>query len=210
MESLLTSCEFTMAVKQGYIYILKHPSDETLIKVGMTTRNVEQRIKEHNTQLDKAVGKLVKATGQEWVLYDSFPVEDTYNAEAAFWQRPPWTEIPFRGKEELIRLIGGLDWSWVEEGIEAARSAGVRSDISKPPIPTPSPKTNAESYHEQLSGIGISPVKGYGNGITKVWFSCANNHFFKLDSKALCRFLACPLCEPSKFDDYTLNRVEYE
>jgi predicted GIY-YIG superfamily endonuclease len=199
-----------MAVKAGYIYILKHPSDETLIKVGMTTRNVEQRIKEHNTQFDKAAGLIVKNTGQEWVLYDSIQVEDTYNAESAFWQRSPWTEIPFRGKQELIKLSGALDWSWVQDGIEAAKSAGVRDDISKPPIPKDAPKTGSQSYHNQLLETGLSPVKGYGNGIAKVWFSCANSHVFKLDSKTLCRFLACPLCEPSKFDDYTLNRVEYE
>ncbi len=33
-----------MAVKAGFIYVLIHPSDERLIKVGMTSRSPEVRL----------------------------------------------------------------------------------------------------------------------------------------------------------------------
>ena len=79
-----------MAAKAGFIYVLIHPSDPNLIKVGMTTRNLETRLKEHNTQFDKAAGKVVEATGQKWVIKEFFPVEDTYNAENAFFHRSPF------------------------------------------------------------------------------------------------------------------------
>jgi hypothetical protein len=84
-----------MAVKSGFLYVLTHPSDPYLIKVGMTTRNPEVRLKEHNSQFDKAAGKVVKATGQEWVIKEIFAVEDTYNAESAFFHRSPLTESPY-------------------------------------------------------------------------------------------------------------------
>jgi hypothetical protein len=51
----------------------------------MTTRSPNLRLREHNTQFDKVAGKVVEATGQEWILKEFCAVEDTYNAESAFF-----------------------------------------------------------------------------------------------------------------------------
>jgi hypothetical protein len=199
-----------MAVKPGFIYVLIHPSDPNLIKVGMTTRNPEVRLKEHNTHFDKAAGKVVEATGQDWVIKEFFPVEDVYNAETAFYYRYPLTDIPVgRGRSEVLKLSGDvITWDWVQEGLELAKSIGVRRDTSQPPIPKPKPKKGAKWIESQLKDSGLRPFKGFGNGITKVEFECSEGHIFKLDGLTLVRFPFCPICEPEKFDAYTLRRVE--
>ena len=37
----------------GYLYVLSHPSDKNLFKVGVTRRKALIRLAEHNTQLEK-------------------------------------------------------------------------------------------------------------------------------------------------------------
>jgi hypothetical protein len=170
-----------MGVKAGYIYVLTHPSETDLIKVGMTIRSPEVRLKEHNTQFDKAAGKVVKETGLEWSIKEYFEVEDTYNAENAFFQRPPLTEIPGALGNELIRLDEEfVTWDWVAAGLEAASKVGIRKDTSEPPTPKPKPYRGAKWIESQLDGTGLTPIKGCGNGITKVWFKCTNGHIFKI------------------------------
>lgn len=199
-----------MAVQAGFIYVLTHPSDPNLIKVGMTTRSPQVRLKEHNTQYDKAAGKIVEATGQEWVLKEFFAVEDTYNAESAFFHRSPLTEIPYALSDELLKLHDRfITWDWVNEGLEVAKSAGIRRDTSQAPIPKPKPKKGAEWIESQLKGSGLIPLKGCGNGITKVAFECPKGHVFKISGRSLVRFPFCPVCEPEQFDAYTLRRVEF-
>jgi len=198
-----------MAVKAGYIYVLTHPSDKYLLKVGMTTRSPHVRLKEHNTQLDKAAGKVVEATGQDWVIKEYFEVEDTYNAESAFFQRSPLTEIPYALGNELLKLDDRhMNWDWVNEGLEAARSIGIRCNTSQPPNPKPKPKRGAQWIETQLEGSGLKPINGCGNGITKVAFECHEGHIFKISGRSLIRFPYCPVCEPERFDAYTFRRVE--
>ena len=199
-----------MAVKAGFIYVLIHPSDAYLIKVGMTSRSPQVRLKEHNTQFDKAAGKVVQATGEEWILKEFFAVEDTYNAESAFFHRSPLTEIPYALSDELLKLDDKfLNWDWVNEGLELAKSVGVRRDISKAPIPKPKPKRGAKWIEASLRDSGLKPLKGFGNGITIVAFECPQRHVFKISGYCLARFPFCPICEPYKFDAYTLRRVEF-
>lgn len=199
-----------MAVNAGFIYVLTHPSDQYLIKVGMSTRSPEIRLREHNSQFDKAAGKVVEATGQEWILKEYFEVEDTYNAENAFFQRSPLTEVPGLLANELIKLDDKyITLEWVKEGLEAARRIGIRKDTSQPPIPKPKPKKGAQWIESQLEGSGLKPIKGYGNGITKVAFKCPKGHIFKISGRLLINTSFCPACEPEKFDAYTLRRIEF-
>lgn len=199
-----------MAVNAGFIYILTHPSNQYLIKVGMTTRSPEIRIREHNSQFDKAAGKIVEATGQEWILKEYFEVEDTYNAESAFFQRSPLTEVPGLLANELIKLDDKyITWEWVKEGLEAARRIGIRKDTSQSPIPKSKPKKGAQWIESQLEGSGLKPIKSYGNGITKVSFECPKRHIFKISGRLLVNTPFCPTCEPGKFDAYTLRRIEF-
>ncbi len=199
-----------MAVNSGFIYVLIHPSDPYLIKVGMTTRSPQIRLREHNTQFDKDAGRIVESTGKEWVLKEYFEVEDTYNAESAFFQRSPLTELPGTLSNELIKLDDKcVTWSWVYEGLEAARTIGIRKDTSQPPTPKPKPKKGSAWIKAQLEGSGLKPVKGYGNGITKVAFECSGGHIFKISGYLLIRFPFCPVCEPEKYDAYAFRRVEF-
>lgn len=202
-----------MAVKPGFIYVLIHPSDPNLIKVGMTTRKPKVRLKEHNTQFDKAAGRIVRDTGQDWVIKEFFTVKDVYNAESVFYDRGPLNFPAFgigRGdRTEIIKLIdgGGITWDWVQEGLELAKSIGVRRDTSQPPKPKPKPKKGSEWIKNQLKDSGLKPLKGFG-GIQKVEWMCSEGHIFKLDGSTLVRFPFCPICNPEKFDAYTLRRVE--
>lgn len=199
-----------MALKAGFIYVLIHPSNPNLIKVGMTTRNPEVRLNEHNAQFDKAAGKLVEATGKKWVIKEFFAVEDTYNAESAFFHRSPLTEIPYALSDELLKLDDKfITWDWVNQGLELAKSVGIRRDTSQAPIPKSKPIKGAQWIETQLKDSGLKPVKGFGNGITKVAFECLKGHVFKLDGRTLVRFPFCPVCKPERFDAYTLRRVEY-
>jgi hypothetical protein len=199
-----------MAVQAGFIYVLTHPSDQNLIKVGMTTRSPQVRLKEHNTQFDKAAGKVVEATGQEWIIKEFFAVEDTYNAESAFFHRSPLTELPYALSNELLKLDDGfITWDWVNEGLEVAKSVGIRRDTSQAPIPKPQPKKGAQWIESQLKDSGLRPLKSFGNGITKVAFECPKGHVFKISGRSLVRFPFCPVCEPEQFDAYTLRRVEF-
>jgi hypothetical protein len=199
-----------MAVKPGFIYVLTHPSDSKLVKVGITTRNPKIRLKEHNTQFEKAAGKIVEESGQEWVIKECHAVEDTYNAESAYYQRSPLTEFAGGLKDEVMKLDGHIfTWDWVTEGLEAAKKAGIRSDPSQAPIPKPKPKKGAQWIEEQLEGSGLKSLNGCGNGITKVAFECPMGHLFKISGRLLVNFPFCPVCEPERFDAYTLRRVEY-
>jgi hypothetical protein len=199
-----------MAVQAGFIYVLTHPSDQNLIKVGMTTRSPQVRLKEHNTQFDKAAGKVVEATSQEWIIKEFFAVEDTYNAESAFFHRSPLTEIPYALSDELLKIDDRfITWDWVNEGLEVAKSVDIRRDTSQAPIPKSKPKKGAQWIESQLKGSGLTPLKGCGNGITKVAFECPKGHVFKISGRSLVRFPFCPVCEPEQFDAYTLRRVEF-
>ena len=198
-----------MAVKSGFIYVLTHPSDPYLIKVGMTTRSPNVRLQEHNTQFDKVVGKVVETTGQEWILKEFCAVEDTYNAKSAFFHRSPLTELPYMLGDELVILDDEyMNWDWVNEGLEIAKAVGVRKDTSQPPIPKPKPKRGAKWIEAALRDSDLMPLKGYGNGITKVSFKCSQSHIFRIAGCNIVRFPFCPVCEPERFDEYTLRRVE--
>ena len=175
----------------------------------MTTRSPNVRLREHNTQFDKVVGKVVEATGQEWILKEFCAVEDTYNAESAFFHRSPLTELPYHLSNELVTLGDGeMNWDWVHEGLEIAKAVGIRKDTSQPPIPNPIPKRGAKWIEAALRDSDLMPLKGYGNGITKVSFKCSQSHIFRIAGCNIVRFPFCPVCEPERFDEYTLRSVE--
>ena len=139
-----------MSVKSGFVYVLIHPSDSNIIKVGMTTRHPKIRLKEHNTQFDKAAGKIVETTGQEWAIKEFFTVKDVYNAESAFYDRSPFNSPQFGigrgGRTEIIKLIdgGGITWDRVQEGLKLAKTVGIRRDLSQSPKIKPKPKKGSE------------------------------------------------------------------
>jgi hypothetical protein len=100
--------------RDGYLYILRHPSlnfsdwglreGEYLYKVGVTTRTVEIRLKQHNKDFTKAAGKVVQETGHAWELQDVIAVQDVYSAEKLFWGHTKLADMPFLGGVELAPM----------------------------------------------------------------------------------------------------------
>ena len=98
----------------GYLYILRHPcrifsdygveDDEHLFKIGVTTRAVNIRLKQHNTDFKKHAGKVVQETGQLWEVYQVYSVQNVYVAERMFWGNTKFADIPFMGGIEVIAM----------------------------------------------------------------------------------------------------------
>ncbi|MEX8506222.1 GIY-YIG nuclease family protein [Leptothrix ochracea] len=172
-------------MKSGYLYILVHPSDPDLYKIGVTTLDPIKRLAQHNTQHDKYAGKIVKETGDNWEIKTFISVPDVYFAERAFWNATHFQDIPFRGGIEVEKM----EWSLVQKGLEAAQSAGVR--------PGPLCKTsvrNSEWMKEQLEGTGITMIDRYAGLIRLMEFQCENGHVFKESAGLVANRRSCPCC----------------
>ena len=103
-----------MKRSDGFLYILRHPSrafadygvgeDEHLFKIGVTTRTVNIRLKQHNTDFKKHAGKVVQETGQLWEVHKVYSVQNVYVAEKIFWKNTKFADIPFMGGIEVIAM----------------------------------------------------------------------------------------------------------
>lgn len=103
-----------MKKQDGFLYILRHPSrsfadygveeNEYLFKIGVTTRTVNIRLKQHNTDFKKHAGKVVQETGQLWEVREVYSVENVYVAEKIFWKNTKFADIPFMGGVEIIAM----------------------------------------------------------------------------------------------------------
>jgi hypothetical protein len=103
-----------MKKQDGFLYILRHPSrtfseyglgdDEYLFKVGVTTRTVKIRLKQHNTDFKKAAGRVVQETGQLWEVHEVYSVQNVYVAESIFWGHSRYADIPFLGGIEAMPM----------------------------------------------------------------------------------------------------------
>lgn len=109
-------------MKPGFLYVLGHPSDPNLHKIGVTVRDPKIRIKQHNKNFKTYAGRIVLETGQEWQVKTIIEVEDVYWAEAVFWNATPLADIPFLGGIEVAEL----EWNYIEKALRAAQQAGVR------------------------------------------------------------------------------------
>jgi hypothetical protein len=103
-----------MKKQDGFLYILRHPcrvfsdygveDDEHLFKIGVTTRTVNIRLKQHNTDFKKHAGMVVQETGQLWEVHEVYSVENVYVAEKIFWKNTKFADIPFMGGVEIIAM----------------------------------------------------------------------------------------------------------
>lgn len=173
-------------MKPGYLYVLVHPSDPTLFKVGVTVLAPEKRLQQHNTQFDKYAGQIVKETGQPWQLKTHIHVPDPYWAERAFWRAVPSSVMPFRRGIE----IDNMTWAEVQHGLDAAGKAGVRP----PPVPRTTPVRNRDWMLQQLEGTGITMLGRYRGLVTGVEFECAMGHLFKESAGSVAYRRTCPVC----------------
>ena len=71
-------------MKSGYLYVLVHPSDPDVYKIGVTILRPEESVAQHNSNHEEYAGKIVKETGQKWELKTYITVPDPYLAERAF------------------------------------------------------------------------------------------------------------------------------
>jgi hypothetical protein len=173
-------------MKSGYLYVLVHPSDPDLYKVGVTILHPEKRLAQHNRQYEEYAGQVVKETGKKWELNTYIAVPDPYWAEKAFWGATPFPDIPFRGGIEVERM----KWELVQKGLEAAKKAGMRP----PPQLGKNPVRNGEWMLKQLEGSGISMVGRYHGLITGMEFQCSKGHVFKESAGVVANRKSCPCC----------------
>lgn len=181
-------------MKAGFIYVLTHPSDPNLHKIGVTTRLPEKRLLEHNSDFSKYTGSIVKETGQKWELKVYHAVPDPYWAEKAFWETTPFPLIPFRYGVEVERMT----WGEIERGLEAAKKAGIRPKTDSTPMPdwvyayTASMRRRLEERDIALIGYVKSMLSGKAN------FRCSNGHEWRAWAKNVAEGEGCPKCGVGK------------
>ena len=174
-------------MKPGYLYVLVHPSDPDLYKIGVTILHPEKRLAQHNRHYEKYAGKIIKETGQKWELKTYIAVPDPYWAERAFWGATPFPDIPYRGGIEVEKM----EWQLVQKGLDAAKKAGVR--------PGPlrlKPVRDREWMISQLEGTGITMIGRYGGLIRGTDFRCKKGHEFTESAGVVANRKSCPLCGP--------------
>ncbi len=174
-------------MKSGYIYVLTHPSDPTLYKIGITIRDPKVRLAEHNNNPNKAAGRIVKETGFKWELKEFHLVPDPYFAENAFWASTPFADIPYQDGIEIERMT----WEQVQKGLAVAIGVGIR------PEPEPLPDwvyAYTASVRKRLQGRGIS-LTGYVKSLSgKNTFRCTNGHEWRTMPKLVSEGQGCPKC----------------
>ncbi len=103
-----------MKKRDGFLYILRHPDrnftnfglrdEEHLFKIGVTTRTLKIRLKQHNTDFTKVAGMVVQETGRLWEVQEVYSVQDVYLAERIFWSNSPFADMPFLGGVEVMPM----------------------------------------------------------------------------------------------------------
>jgi len=174
-------------MKTGYLYVLVHPSDPGLYKIGQTTRHPEKRLAEHNSNYEEYTGRIVKETGQKWEIKTYIAVPDPTFAETVFWNATPLADIPFRGGIEVEKM----EWEWIQKGLEAAKKAGVR--------PPPGPLADyVYAYtawmNKRLEGREITLLGQVTSRSGKATFRCSNGHEWRTRSAHIAEGEGCPQC----------------
>jgi hypothetical protein len=177
-------------MKSGYLYVLVHPSDPDLYKIGVTILHPKQRLAQHNLHYEEYAGQIVKKTGQKWELKTYIAVPDPYWAERAFWLATPFSLIPSLRGIEVLKM----EWQLVQKSLGAAKTAGVR-----PPPQRTTPVRNREWMLRQLEGSGITMVGRYRGLVTGVEFRCEKGHVFKDSPGLVANKKSCPCCVDWKY-----------
>jgi hypothetical protein len=175
------------SMKSGYLYVLVHPSDPDLYKIGVTILDPTKRLAQHNSQHEKYAGRIVKETGQKWELKTFIAVTDPYWAEAVFWRATPFAVTPFRGGIEVQKM----EWELVQAGLDAAKKAGVRP----PAEPFPDWVYAYTAWmRKRLEGRDIKLVGHVTSRSGKSTFRCTNGHEWRTRSTFVAEGEGCPQC----------------
>ena len=187
-------------MKSGYIYVLVHPSDADLYKIGVTARKPEQRLTQHNSDQTQIAGRIVKETGQKWELKEYHAVPDPYWAETVFWRATPLADIPFRQGIEVEKM----EWEWVQAGLDAAKKAGVR----------PGPKPLSDHVYaytawmnKRLAGRGITLIGHVRSKYGKSSFQCSNGHEWLTAPNDVAEGEGCPQCGNGEKDPEEIRQA---
>jgi hypothetical protein len=187
-------------MKSGYLYVLVHPSDPDLYKVGQTIRHPEERLVEHNSNYEEYAGQIVKETGQKWKLKTYIAVPDPHWAETSFWSATGLADIPFRQGIEVEKM----EWEWVQAGLDAARKAGVRP----PPKPLPDHVYAYTAWmKKRLEGRGITLLGHVRSKFGKSNFQCNNGHEWHTVPNSVAEGGGCPQCGIGKKDPEEIRQV---
>ncbi len=174
-------------MKAGYLYVLVHPSDPNLYKIGVTILRPEKRVDQHNRHHEKHAGQIVKETGQKWELNTYIAVPDPYWAEKAFWGATHFSVIPYLGGIEVQRM----KWQLVQKGLEAAKKAGLRP----PERPLPDHVYAYTAWmNKRLAGRGITLVGHVRSKFGKSDFQCSNGHEWRTVPNRVAEGEGCPQC----------------
>jgi hypothetical protein len=173
-------------MKPGYLYVLVHPSNANLYKIGVTVLHPKGRLAQHNRNHAEVAGAIVKESGQEWELKTYIDVADPYWAEAVFWGATGLAEIPYRGGVE----VATLDWASVQAGLDAAKEAGER-----PPKPVPDWVHAYGAWtNQRLEGRGITLLGHVRSKFGKSDFKCSNGHQWRAVPNDVAQGEGCPRC----------------
>ena len=96
--------------KTGYLYVLAHSELPGYYKLGQTTKHPEQRLKTHNSDKERILGKIVQRTGKPWQLIYYVPVTNARRAESAtLWYDvlPRWDNLELNAGD-IISAIEDL------------------------------------------------------------------------------------------------------
>lgn len=173
-------------MKSGYLYVLVHPSDPNLYKIGATTVHPEKRLAIINREHKEYAGRVVQDTGQKWELKTFIAVPDPNWAKDVFWGATALKEIPYQAGIEVTSMT----WQLVQNGLAAAKKAGVRP----PPKPRIHPVRDRDWMLKQLEGTGITingPCAGEG---MEIEFQCKEGHVFKDSALLMENRKSCPCC----------------
>lgn len=187
-------------MKPGYLYVLVHPSDPDLYKIGVTILHPEKRLAQHNRHYEEYAGKIVKETGQKWNLKTYIVVPDPYWAETCFWGATHFPDIPYRGGIEVERMERHL----VEKGLDAAMKAGSR------PGPKPVPDyvyANNAWLKKRLAGREITLIGHVRSKHGKSNFRCTNGHEWRTVPNDVAEGKGCPHCGIGEMDPEQIRQV---
>jgi hypothetical protein len=174
------------AMKSACLYVLVHPSDPDLYKIGVTILPPKKRLAQHNRLYKEYAGQIVKETGQKWELKICIAVPDPFWAERAFWGATPFPDMPNQRGIEVVKM----EWQLVQKGLDAAKKAGIR-----PPRTTrTTPVRNREWMIRQLEGSGITMIGGYRGLVTGMEFQCEKGNVFKESPGVVANRKSCPCC----------------
>jgi len=172
-------------IQPGYLYVLVHPSEPDLYKIGVTILRPEEQLAQHNRHYQEFAGQIVKQTGQEWQLKTYIAVLDPYWAERAFWGVTGLSEMPGGVTIEVQKL----KWTSVQAGLDAAQKAGVRpGPLRKKAV------RDSEWMRKLLEGSGITMIGRYGGLIKHTEFQCEKGHVFKASAGVFANRKSCPCC----------------